>query len=271
MTLHKEGDKNNMSSKDSKPVQNGEDVPQPGDAGSSKTPSGGRRKQLPSIPDAETQLSLNKMADRKSGSPRGNHSYGPFLLEYALMAEYNMLQKQKLPGVYVIPAAKSPLLWHGMLFIRQGLYQEGAFRFSLYIQENYPDGDCPRVVFQPPIFHPVVNPETGELDVKRAFQKWRRNVNHLWQVLLYTRRVFYKIDTKSPLNPEAAVLYEKDVDLYKSRVYESIQNAKDKLYDSPMSEDPHAIRFDKWTPEVHEEARKTMLNSKVNTPGGEPM
>ena len=36
---------------------------------------------------------------------------------------------------------------------------------------------------------------------------FRRNVNHIWQVLLYARRVFYKIDTKAPLNPEAAVLY----------------------------------------------------------------
>ncbi len=31
-------------------------------------------------------------------------------------------------------------------------------------------------------------------------------MNHIWHVLLYARRVFYKIDTKNPLNPEAAVL-----------------------------------------------------------------
>ena len=29
------------------------------------------------------------------------------------------------------------------------------------------------VVFKPPIYHPVVNWETGELDVRRAFPKWR--------------------------------------------------------------------------------------------------
>ena len=29
------------------------------------------------------------------------------------------------------------------------------------------------VTFTPPIFHPSVNPETGELDVKRAFKTWR--------------------------------------------------------------------------------------------------
>lgn len=34
----------------------------------------------------------------------------------------------------------------------------------------------------------------------------RRNHNHIWQVLMYARTVFYKINTMEPLNPEAAVL-----------------------------------------------------------------
>ena len=34
-------------------------------------------------------------------------------------------------------------VWHGVLFIRQGMYQEGIFRFILTIPENFPDGDCP--------------------------------------------------------------------------------------------------------------------------------
>ena len=27
----------------------------------------------------------------------------------------------------------------------------------------------------------------------QGFHKWKRNVNHIWQLLLYTRRVFYKV------------------------------------------------------------------------------
>ncbi|XP_076322238.1 protein AKTIP homolog isoform X3 [Tachypleus tridentatus] len=48
--------------------------------------------------------------------------------------------------------------------------------------DNYPDEDCPLVVFEPSIFHPLINIETGELDVKRGFQKWRyRNYeNEMW-------------------------------------------------------------------------------------------
>ena len=68
------------------------------------------RKLLPSVPDMDTQLSLSaKMIDKRTCTPRGNHSYGPFFLEYSLLAEYNLLQKQKMPGVYVIPSEHSSL------------------------------------------------------------------------------------------------------------------------------------------------------------------
>ncbi len=118
----------------------------------------------------DTQLSLSaKMIDRRTSTPRGNHSYGPFFLEYSLLAEFNLLQRQRMPGVYVIPSKGSPLSecltllktttwmgssstqhsmihfseWFGVLFLRGGPYQGGVFRFKLIIPENYPDGDCP--------------------------------------------------------------------------------------------------------------------------------
>ena len=46
------------------------------------------------------------------------------------MAEYNLLLKQKLPGIYCIPSSTSSLTWFGVLFIRQGPYQEGVFRYA---------------------------------------------------------------------------------------------------------------------------------------------
>ena len=81
--------------------------------------------------------------------------------------------KQKLPGVYVQPSYRSalgklwsqspftvcgssdtegrtclaclcsPAVWFGVIFIRHGLYQDGVFKFTVYIPDNYPDGDCP--------------------------------------------------------------------------------------------------------------------------------
>ena len=48
-------------------------------------------------------------------------------------------------GLYILQYFLVCLLtdWHGVLFIRQGLYQEGVFKFSVQIPENYPDGDAP--------------------------------------------------------------------------------------------------------------------------------
>lgn len=40
-------------------------------------------------------------------------------------------------------ALASPAVWFGVIFIRHGLYQDGVFKFTVYIPDNYPDGDCP--------------------------------------------------------------------------------------------------------------------------------
>ena len=123
---------------------------------------------------------------------QGQHSYGSYFLEYSLMAEYNLLLKQKLPGIYCIPSANSSLLWFGVLFIRQGPYQEGVFRlvtivtsdmqhvflvflnlpllrFQVMIPDNYPDGDVPKVVFESHVFHPCIDPNTHQLNVKQVW------------------------------------------------------------------------------------------------------
>ncbi|XP_067905558.1 AKT-interacting protein isoform X3 [Heterodontus francisci] len=200
-----------------------------GVSGEQKTspPRSSTKKQLPSIPKNAVPVTKPISPVTSTQSTNGTHaSYGPFYLEYSLLAEFTLVVNQKLPGVYVQPSYGSALMWFGVIFIRHGLYLDGVFKFTIYIPDNYPDGDCPRLMFDMPVFHPLVDPTTGELDVKRAFTKWRRNHNHIWQVLMYARRVFYKIDTVNPLNPEAAVL------------------------------------FSPWNPAVHEEAREKMLTQK---------
>ncbi|XP_069072429.1 AKT-interacting protein isoform X2 [Pleurodeles waltl] len=202
------------------------------------------KKQLPSIPKNAVPITKPISPPPAVQSTNGTHaSYGPFYLEYSLLAEFTLVVKQKLPGVYIQPSHRSALMWFGVIFIRHGLYQDGVFKFTVYIPDNYPDGECPRLVFDIPVFHPLVDPVSGELDVKRAFTKWRRNHNHIWQVLMYARRVFYKIDTAGPLNPEAAVLYEKDVQLFKSKVVDSVKLCNSHLFDQPKIQDPYAIRF----------------------------
>lgn len=42
-----------------------------------------------------------------------------------------------------IPYVSHCLVWFGVIFIRHGLYQDGVFKFTVYIPDNYPDGGCP--------------------------------------------------------------------------------------------------------------------------------
>ena len=45
--------------------------------------------------------------------------------------------------------------------MRQGLFQEGVFRFKMFIPDNYPDGDCPvRVVDLRFMCHPGIVTDT---------------------------------------------------------------------------------------------------------------
>ncbi|XP_035624058.1 AKT-interacting protein isoform X6 [Oncorhynchus keta] len=224
------------------------------------------KKQLPSIPKNAVPITKPASPAATAQLANGTHaSYGPFYLEYSLLAEFTLVIKQKLPGIYVQPSYKSALMWFGVIFIRHGLYQDGVFKFTVYIPDNYPDGECPRVVFDIPVFHPLVDPVSGELDVRRAFTKWRRNHNHIWQVLMYARTVFYKINTMEPLNPEAAVLffrYDKDVQLFKSKVVDSVKLCNSHLFDQPKMDDPYAISFSSWNPAIHNDAKERMFTHK---------
>eukprot|EP00092_Neocalanus_flemingeri_P015696 GFUD01016990.1.p1 GENE.GFUD01016990.1~~GFUD01016990.1.p1 ORF type:complete len:284 (-),score=79.27 GFUD01016990.1:376-1227(-) len=216
-------------------------------------------KMLPAVPDMDTQLALAaKMIDKKTATHKGSHSYGSYFLEYSLMAEFNLLLKQKLPGIYCIPSAKSSLTWYGVLFIRQGAYQEGVFRFTVQIPENYPDGDVPKVVFDNAVFHPSVDPNTHSLNVKQGFHKWKRNVNHIWQLLLYTRRVFYKIDLTNPLNVEAASLYERDIEQFQVRAKSCVTDWKEQLYLAKDHPDPHYLTFSSFQEQIHGPVRDKM-------------
>lgn len=222
------------------------------------------RKKLPTVPTQEEQSNM-KESIRLRSPVNTDHlaAYGQFFLEYSMLAEFNHLRKQKIPGVYVIPSHENPLVWHGVIFVRMGIYQNGIFHFTLKVPNNYPDGDCPSLIFMPPVFHPVIHPETGQVDIKRAFKSWRPNVNHLWQVLLYARRIFYKIETNEPLNKAAADLFDSDNEAFKERVGRNVENCQENLFTSPdETKETHEITFCEWNLELHEAAREQILGDR---------
>ena len=119
-------------------------------------------------------------------------------------------------------------VWYGLMFVRGGLYKGAIFKFTLLIPANYPDGGCPvsllkneisvNVIFffpiivfqefdfQAGVYHPMVDLETGELETKKEFQRWRRDINHIYHLLTFARKIFYQISTLYAVNTEAADL-----------------------------------------------------------------
>ncbi|XP_021923601.1 protein crossbronx homolog isoform X2 [Zootermopsis nevadensis] len=227
---------------------------------------GSFRKVLPSVPSADSQLSMSaKMIDRPAISNRGQQkAYSQYQQEYSIISEYNMLRKQEFPGIYVIPSAQNCLLWFGVLFVRQGVYQGGIFRFCIQIPEGFPDGECPRVVFQSKIFHPMISPNSWEMDLRSGFQEWRKNVNHIWQVVHYVRRAFYKIETKSPLNQEASELYNKNEDAFCENVKLCVKASQEQVYDLAPTDDLHYISFERYDDERHNPVRESIFKVKDN-------
>jgi len=61
--------------------------------------------------------------------------------------------------------------------------------------------------FQAGVYHPLVDLETGELETKKEFQRWRRDINHVHHLLKFARKIFYSLDTSQAANQEAADLY----------------------------------------------------------------
>ena len=47
-------------------------------------------------------------------------------------------------------------VWHGIIFIRQGPFAGGAFRFEMVISDSFPQ-DTPLVKFISKVFHPQVH------------------------------------------------------------------------------------------------------------------
>lgn len=120
---------------------------------------------------------------------RPNRSPCSLTVEFSLVKENILLQNERITQLYVIQSEQDPYLWFGVLFVDTGIFMGAVIRFNMIIDESYPSCPCPKIIFDPIPYHPLVNPETGELDTKNAFSDWSGDTHKLYQLLLFTKRV----------------------------------------------------------------------------------
>ncbi|XP_053690184.1 protein crossbronx homolog [Sabethes cyaneus] len=182
---------------------------------------------------------------------------GTVTQEYKILAEYKRLQNEDLGGVYVIPSFKNSFLWFGVIFIRNGPYKDGVFRFTISLPENFPnDGTVPTVTFQSETFHPLVCPFNGTVELSEAFPKWKNSENHIWQLLKFVQYIFGSLDefmslAEQSANNVAHELYHQNRSEFLQKVTECVRQSQNQLYDAAPIQDRNYIVFEKYEQEKH--------------------
>ena len=129
--------------------------------------------------------------------------------------------------------------WHGVIFVRKGLYQGGVFKFIVELPQQYNDHDAwPHVVFTSQVVSPFVTPQKpesaenpqgaggggegkggegagGVLDLKSSYPTWDPTKHFMVTVLALVKKIFYLKDEdlagyQYPANPEAKRLFLED-------------------------------------------------------------
>ena len=83
------------------------------------------------------------------------------------------LQKFCPSGVYILPQFDDikgkytfllNLVWHGVVFVREGPFRDGIFKFEMIIPSTYP-AKPPQVNFTTKVYHPLIDFSNGKLDL----------------------------------------------------------------------------------------------------------
>ncbi|ELR14320.1 Ubiquitinconjugating enzyme subfamily protein [Acanthamoeba castellanii str. Neff] len=168
--------------------------------------------------------------------------YAPYLREYTVLIEYKQLPQHVPSGVFVLPSLQSLFEWHGVMFIRQGLYKKGVFKFVLSIPEAYPDA-APTLRFVTPVFHPLVSAQ-GEVDLTRAFPRWVAYRDQIWCVLAHVKKLFYHIQADNPLNADAAAKFlAADASEFEQSAVKCVEDSLKDVYINPTDS---SLRFAEW-------------------------
>ncbi|KAG2193050.1 hypothetical protein INT46_011046 [Mucor plumbeus] len=149
----------------------------------------------------------------------GTHTPYPvseFYKKYELMTEFiNLKNPNHCPlGLYIMPSSENFNVWYGVIFVHQGYYSSGAFKFRVAIPEAYPEYP-PSVTFISDMFHPLID-SGGNLSLSQQFPTWRPYEDYIFHVLHYIKNIFKKavldrlIDKHCP-QKEPYRLYRTDI------------------------------------------------------------
>lgn len=134
------------------------------------------------------------------------------------MKEIKDFCKEKTDGVSAFPdPSRGILFWKAKLTGAAGTpYQGQTYELQLEFPQDYPMRP-PTVTFVTPCFHPNVHEQRGDICLDILQDKWSC-VYNVRTVLLSILSLLADPNTASPLNPQAASLWDTDATAFKRHV-----------------------------------------------------
>lgn len=154
-----------------------------------------------------------------------------------------MLSKLAPSGIYVAPQSNNSrsrrllkLGWFGVLFIREGYYSGGIFKFCLEMPTSYPE-QAPEFTFQSRVYHPMVDELSGRVDISLGFPNWESGKHHILAVLYFVKKIFLLkqyLELELSFNKAAAILFKSNNYEFAKKVRAFIRDSQsnEKLYNS---------------------------------------
>ncbi|KAJ1676045.1 hypothetical protein EV182_000038 [Spiromyces aspiralis] len=136
-----------------------------------------------------------------------------------LLIELNYLRSRRhCPSrMYIMPSMSTL-----NVFPRSGYWKGGVFRFRINIPLEYPNVR-PSVHMLTNLFHPLVDPNSGEFTIRHQFPQWRPNRDYVFHILHYIKNSFkpaclaalaLDLTADNCPNPAALELYKSDIKLF---------------------------------------------------------
>lgn len=143
-----------------------------------------------------------------------------------LQTELMQLMTCSAPGISAFPSADGNLMsWTATIEGPEDTPYFGlTFKLNFDFPSNYPYS-APTVTFKTPIYHPNVD-FSGRICLDILKDQWTAAYN-IQTVLLSLQSLLGEPNNSSPLNGEAAELWEKNPDLFKKKVLGRHQDVED--------------------------------------------
>ena len=134
------------------------------------------------------------------------------------------------------------------------------FKFRIEFPEDYPSKP-PKVYFKGSIYHPLIDYETGDVDLMYFFKKWEPGKHYAINWIKNIKHMFYVNDhfqIDNSYNSSAGKTYIRNYTEYKLKSYDCVEESIRNKFDN---DEDSSIKFSTFT-----EAHKKLLSNLKDRP-----